>query len=48
MTKLSTLYLYFQFAYMLYGAFIYWCLYFTDITMAKSAKLIQQQLEKEM
>lgn len=30
------------------GTIIQGFLYFTDITMAKSAKLIQQQLEKEL
>lgn len=35
-------------AYSKYIQVIHWCLYLVDITMAKSAKLIQQQLEKEL
>lgn len=35
-------------AYSEYIQVIHWCLYLVDITMAKSAKLIQQQLEKEL
>lgn len=35
-------------AYLLFGTVINRSLYITDITMAKSAKLIQQQLEKEL